>query len=330
MTYYPAKILYAILLLLGISMGSSAQNINYTIPEGFEQKLSAADYKTIVDQSAVAVSQKFKVDSVKNGVIYVENQEMLALFGVLNNCIAQTDHSKWEAIINDHFTMLFNSMDQKKQLDLHNFDKIKPYLSIRIYQDAVVAARGGADNLITRTDIKGTITLLMLDLPQAFTNVAKKDFDTWNVSSDEAFKIAFANIAQNKVEKMNKVFDIDGAPIEFNFLGDDNYAASYAINLQTNAPELVGEWGSAIAIPNKGLVAICKISKNKPVDFVKFIQRIQPFIQKSYAESQGPISPGFFWYYKGVFTPIPVTTSDTGNINVTAPAGLSALMTLGK
>jgi hypothetical protein len=79
-------------------------------------------------------------------------------------------------------------------------------------------------------------------------------------------------------------------------------------------------------MPNKGLVNICKISKDKPVDFVKFIQRTKPLIEKSYQEHEQPISDQFFWYYKGQFTKIDVLTEANGNINVISPSGLTALM----
>jgi hypothetical protein len=94
-----------------------------------------------------------------------------------------------------------------------------------------------------------------------------------------------------------------------------------------NSPELVGEWGSVVAIPNKGLVNICKVSKDKPVDFVKFIQQTKPIVEKSYNEHPQPISNQYFWYYKGLFTKIKTMTDKNGAINVFSPVGLTELMT---
>jgi hypothetical protein len=94
-----------------------------------------------------------------------------------------------------------------------------------------------------------------------------------------------------------------------------------------NSPELVGEWGCAIAIPNKGLVDLCRISRDKPVDFVKFIQLTKAFIEKSYTGHPQPISNQYFWYYKGKFTRINVSTAPDGHINVLSPNGLTELMT---
>jgi len=167
----------------------------------------------------------------------------------------------------------------------------------------------------------------MLDLPGAFTAVQKEMFSLWGKDTAAAFKIAQENVNKQEVEKVTQKFDIDGAKVEISFIGNEDYAASYALDLAHNSPDMVGEWGSAIAIPNKGIVDICKISKDKPVDFVKFIQRLKKRVEQSYHEHEQPISDQFFWYYKGKFTRINVVEQPDGNISVISPIGLAELMT---
>jgi hypothetical protein len=167
----------------------------------------------------------------------------------------------------------------------------------------------------------------MLDLPGAFTPVQREVFALWKLDTTAVFKTAQHNINHQQVEKVTQSFDLNGTKVEVSFLGNEDYAASYALDLAGNSPELVGEWGTVVAMPNKGLVNICKISKDKPVEFVKFIERVKPLIERSYQEHEQPISDQFFWYYKGQFTRINVLTKEDGNINVISPAGLTALMT---
>ncbi|TFF33804.1 hypothetical protein [Mucilaginibacter psychrotolerans] len=226
--------------------------------------------------------------------------------------------------------LLFGSVcfGQANSVDISTYDKAKPYLTVRIYSDASVAQKGGIGKMVSRVDLEGTTTVLMLDMPGGFSPLFKTDFEKWNKPADEVFKDALANVGSQKVEKVTKIFDGDIYKTEFNFLGNEDYAASYALNLQANGPELVGEWGSVIVIPNRGFAAICTISKAKPVDFVKFIQRIKPVTDKSFAEHEVPVSNGFYWYYKGKFTLIQVLTDDKGNINVVAPLGLGKLMSV--
>jgi len=316
--------------LLAYAQSKADTKIEYSLPPGFDNTISAKDYKTIVDLSVAILSKHYKIDHVEQGTVSVINDKNTAavnLDNLVKKCIDETDHSKWQAIINDHFASLFNSIEAEKGIDPTNFDKVKNYLSVRIYPDETIAQRGGLDNFISRTDLEGTKTLLMLDLPQAFTPLQKKYFDLWHKSADDVFKAAILNVSKQKMEMLTKSFDISGTQVEFNFLENEDYGASYILDLSGNAPALVGEWGSVVAVPNKGLVAICKISHNKPVEFVKFIQRIKPLIEQSYNQGQGPVSKEFFWYYKGKFTHIVVNTDTAGNINVVAPLGLSVLMT---
>lgn len=226
--------------------------------------------------------------------------------------------------------LLFDSFcfGQTNSIDISTYDKAKPYLTVRIYSDASVAQKGGVGKMVSRVDLEGATTVLMLDMPGGFSPLFKTDFEKWNKPADEVFKDALANVGSQKVEKITKIFDGDIYKTEFNFLANDDYAASYALNLAANAPDLVGEWGSVIVIPNRGFAAICTISKAKPVDFVKFIQRIKPVTDKSFAEHKVPVSNGFYWYYKGKFTLVQVFTDDKGNINVVAPLGLGELMSV--
>lgn len=101
----------------------------------------------------------------------------------------------------------------------------------------------------------------------------------------------------------------------------------HPLDLMANLPETVGEWGSIVIVPNKGLVNICMITKKKPMDFVLFIQQTKQVMEKFYAQHQQPISDQFFWYYKGKFTKVQVSTDNKGNVNVFSPMGLAELMT---
>ena len=316
--------------LVTFQMASFGQKISYNIPEGYEKDISGADYKKIVDGAVTIVEKRYTIDFVTDGTIHLkagQDIRVINLHNLIGKCVAVKDKSQWDKIIQDHFDNIFSSMDEQKKINPENYESVKKYLSIRIYPIETVNQRGGAASLVVKTDLEGTYTLLMLDLPGAFTAVKKQMFDLWKKDVSEVFKIAQENINKQRVEKMTEKFDVDGSNIEMSFLGNEDYAASYALDLDTNSPDLVGEWGSVVVLPNKGLVDICKISKDKPVDFVKFIQKTKPLIEKSYNEHPQHISDQYFWYFKGKFTKINVTTDANGNINVLSPYGLTELMT---
>jgi hypothetical protein len=321
----------ALLLLLSLShMPSFGQKIDYNIPEGYTNDISQDDYQMIVDMAVPIVAKRYSIDHVKDGTIFlIQGQEMKAinLHNLIRKCVAVKDKSKWDIVIQGHFDNLFTSIYEQKKIDPKNYETIKKYLSLRIYPVETIRQRGGVSSFIARKDLEGTYTLLMLDLPGAFTAVQIQVFSLWGKDTFEVFKIAQDNVNKQQIKKVTQKFDIDRTNVEISFLGNEDYAASYALDLLNNSPDLVGEWGSAVAIPNKGLVDICKISKDKPLDFVKFIQRLKPSVEQSYQEHEQPISDQFFWYYQGHYTRIPVITQTNGNINVIPPFGLTSLMT---
>jgi hypothetical protein len=321
-------LLYAILTCLRVV--GFGQQISYDIPAGLEKNISQEDYHFLVDTSIAVVAERYQIDSVKGGTIRLVRGQDLAgvnLDNLILKCVAVKDRTAWPAIIRDHFNMIFSPMDEQKKINPPDYESIKKYLSIRIYPQEMVDQRGGTGPLVSRVDLEGTYTLLMLDLPGAFTPVQKSIFDLWKKSRAEVFKAALDNVDSQKVEKVSKVTEFQGTQLEVSILGNEDYAASYALDLGKNSPELVGEWGCAIAIPNKGLVTLCKISHDKPVDFVLYIRLTKDYMEKSFQEHPQRISDQYYWYYQGTFTRIPVGTDADGNISVVSPSGLAQLMT---
>jgi hypothetical protein len=321
-------LVFALLTLLGPA--AWAQKISYDIPKGYKDDISKADYQRLVDAAVAVVAKRYAIEQVKAGSIRLKpgsEMDALNLHNVIGKYVAARGSSTVEAVVQEHLANLFAAVDAQKNLDPSNYESIKQYLSLRIYPAAAVQQRGGAALLVTRCDLPGTYTMLMLDLPGAFAGVQKAMFAAWGQDTATVFRVAQANVNQQRVEKITKPFDIDGSKIELSFLGNEDYAASYLLDLAHNSPELLGEWGAVVAVPNKGLVDICKVGPDKPLDFVKFIQRTRPLVLQAYREHAQPVSDQYFWYYQGRFTRVPVTEGAGGAIQVVAPLGLGTLMT---
>lgn len=326
------KIQIAVLLWLVSSLSVMGQVIDYTIPGIFKDDIKRKDYRMIVDESVRIIAERYEVNAVKEGTIILgEGQEMGAfnLDNLVLKCIHTTDRSGWPGVIQTHYQAIFESLDARKDLFWDHFDNVKPRLAVRLYEESFVIQNGGFDYFVTKTELEGTLSVLMLDLPNAFTPVSREIFESWELQEEEVFAIARNNADPNNVEMVSEEIDANGANIMVSFLEGEDYASSVALDLHRNFPGLVGDWGSVVAIPNKGLVAICKISKDKPLDFVKFIQKFKSSIEKAYGEHPRPVSREFFWYYKGKFTKINVI-QEGDNIDVISPIGLADLLTLEK
>ncbi|POS00610.1 hypothetical protein Q361_1451 [Flavobacterium croceum DSM 17960] len=318
-------------LIIILSLKLSAQKIDYSFPEGYENEISKKDYTDLVNESVKAISKNYKVVSVEKGVIELEKGQdynILNLHNLILKC-SEVGKEKWISLINSHFDSMYESMEKQKQLDQNKFETLIDYLTIRIYQESFVIQNGGIDNLIAKKDLDGTFSVLMLDLPSAFTPIKKDMFNLWNKKSDEVFNIAQKNVNKQEFTKGTETIDADGQKIDISFIENENYGASIALDLKNNAPEFIGELGSVIAIPNKGIVNIFKISKNKPLDFMLFIQKCKPIVENFFNQHPQPISKDFYWYYSGKFTKINIAEKN-GEFIVIAPIGLTELMAVKK
>ena len=219
-------------------------------------------------------------------------------------------------------TLLVRSQENP---DPHSYESLKKFLSLRIYPKEFVDAHGGTAPLITRVDLENTYTVLVFDLPGGFTAVTNEMFDTWHKNIAEVFQSAQANVDSNQVARVSKTFALQDSTVEVNMLVEKNYAASYALDIAHNAPDLVGEWGCVVAMPFKGLVAVYKLNKGDRLDWTRFIRLTQPFIEKSYQEQAEPISNQYFWFYRGKFTRINTYVQE-GIYHIAPPEGLSNLL----
>ena len=321
------KNLFTFLIVI-TSFNLSAQNIDYSFPEGYENEISKKEYKYLVNESVKAITRNYKIVSINEGVVTLEEGQdysAVNLHNLILKC-SEIDKKEWSELINTHFDSMYESIEKQKELDPSKFETLVDYFSIRIYQESFVIQNGGTDNLIVKKHLDGTLSLLMLDLPSTFSPIQKDMFDLWNKTPNEVFEIAQKNVNKQEFTKVTETVDVNGQKINVSFIENEDYGASLALDLQNNVPEFVGEWGSVVAFPNKGIVNICKVSKDKPMDFILFIQKFKPVVEQFYNQHPQPISTDFYWYYEGKFTRINIIDNN-GEINVISPMGLTELMT---
>ncbi|MBB3699221.1 hypothetical protein KMW28_26125 [Flammeovirga yaeyamensis] len=321
------KTIVQFFILFFLSFNLLAQEKNYIIPEGYEEYISQKDYKFLVDKSVKIISKNFKVEKVKEGTIYLEDGQAYSLVNLHNLIMKchQMDKKEWTPLLKAHFQSMTTSIDEHKNNDFTDFVTAKKYLSIRIYPKEFVQSNGGVETLITREDLEGTYSVIMLDLPSSFSPLMKSDTENWNISKEEIFKYAQENVNKQEILKETHPIEVNNSTINVSFIGNEDYAASIALDLEKNAPEFVGEWGCVLAIPNKGIASLCKISKDNPVDFVLYIQKFNLITDQFYNEHPQPVSKDFYWYYKGKFQKIQLVIEDN-TIQVINPLGLTKLM----
>ena len=223
------------LLIILASFNLSAQKVDYSLPEGYGNELSKKDYKYLVDESVKTISKNYKISSIKEGVIELEEGQdysIVNLHNLISKC-AELDKKDWSELISSHFNSMYESMEKQKQLDPNKFETLVDYFSIRIYQESFVNQNGGTENLVVKKHLDGTISLLMLDLPSTFTPIQKNMFDLWNKTVDEVFEIAQNNVNKKEFTKMTESIDVNDQKIEVSFIENEDYGASLALDLKT-------------------------------------------------------------------------------------------------
>lgn len=322
------KIRKFLLFLLLFSAFVSAQHIDYSKPAGFENAVSDKDYKFIVNQSVEEINKYAEVAAVNQGEIQLvsikdADQTVFYLDNVIKKCLSE-ERKHWDTVIEDHFKSYFDGLKFHETLDVHNFEAIRDYLSIRIYEESFVKEYS-ENNWITKNDLEGTTSVLMLDLPTTFTTVTKDVFNLWKKSKTEIFGIAQENVNKNEFFKHTETFETENDTIEIHFIQNEAIGSSAVLDLVKNAPEFIGEFGSVLAVPNKGFVLLSRISPEKPHDFMTFIQVNYDMVTDFYESHPQPVSKDFFWYYKGKFRKIDFQ-SEGNEIKITLPKELSELV----
>ncbi len=318
--------LVTLLLVLSTTISLSAQSLDYTIPEGYEDLVTAKNYKYFVNKVAKELRKNYTIVGMTNGAIELESEDYMA-FNVQNllTLCSQAPKKEWALLIEQHVDAIYQSREKQKELNYANFEAMVPYLSIRIYPDGFVEKYGATNPMVVQKDLEGTSSVLMFDLPTAFIPAYQEYFDQWGKSMEEVFAIAQKNVNKQVFEKESKKVEDARIPFEVHILVEENYGASIALDLAANVPEFVGDWGAVITIPNKTVAMICKVSKEEPLQFMSFIETFQALTEQFYNDHPQRISTDFYWYYQGNFTKINRTIND-GQLQVVAPMGLMELM----
>lgn len=319
-------------LVCSFSFAVVAQQIDYAVPSDFSDAIPANEYGQLVDESVRLIRQRFTVTSVQGGTVFLKDSAgvgsgmRINLDNVVLKWIALADQADRLLMVQGHFDNLFSSLTEQAETNADDFASVRDKLALRIYPVGSLPRLGGAGNLVCREDLEGTQTVLVLDLEGAFVPVRREQFRKWKTTEAYAFEAAQQGVNKQDVQVVKADAPTPSGPVALYLLGNEDYAASYVLDLQRNKPELVGEWGSVIAVPNKGIADIHPIRKEKAIDFVLFIQTLLPVVEKFHAEHPQPISMEFFWYYKGRFKKIDVRRDATGTVIVTTPIGLADLM----
>jgi hypothetical protein len=172
-----------------------------------------------------------------------------------------------------------------------NFDEAEKYLAFRIHhQDFVNSFKEG--DIIFRKDLEGTVTVLVLDLPDSVEVLMHTGITKWNKSPEELFVIAIKNLKEKytsrDVERLeNKLLNITG---------EDIFITSETLYFERNK-ECIGNFGAIFCLPNKETLRAFAL--NSDLDIEVGLQMMIPFAEETFDRSEDKITRNIFWHFEG-------------------------------
>jgi hypothetical protein len=228
----------------------------------------------------------------------------LGLTNVAQVC-KQDKPSNYSNIVSRHFEAMIraNHFDAEFKKIVHDFDKVKKYLGVRLYHNSYIANIG--QELTIGKDFAGDIyAMLVFDLPDSITNVQPEQAEKWGRNVDELFQTGLQNIRSNYPLKISQE--------KFNtftlwFIQGDHFFTPNIVFDLNSFPKFIGSKGSLIGIPHRHSVIIYPI---ETIETVTAINQLIPTIYGMNEEGPGSVSNNLFWYKDGHFENLPYKIED--------------------
>lgn len=212
-----------------------------------------------------------------------------------------------EKLVADHFNTLLKTEQEEKEIfqDISNYQTMKKYLAVRLYPLDYLTSTG-EDGLFYKEDLKGILTVLVLDLPSTVLILKPEDAEKWKISKEDLFEVGFRNtFTNNKVEITQEKF-VENAVL-WTIGSETNLFASAYIYEISKYPKMIGKYGSIISIPHRHIVLVHPINN---MSTVKALNQMMIISDGLFKEGPGSISKNIYWYNKGKFTNLPYILDD--------------------
>jgi hypothetical protein len=206
----------------------------------------------------------------------------------------------FKEIVKEHFETLIrtNQFDKEFKKGIHDYEKIKEYIAVRLYPDDYVPETA-KDVSMGKNFAGNIIALLVFDLPDSVQSITSKEAEKWNKTFDELFKTGIQNI-KNKYPLNISRQQFGEFAIWF-IQGDHFFTPNIVFDFEQQQ-KLTGTYGSLIGIPHRHAVIIYPIEN---IAVVNAINALIPTVYGMNNEGPGSISNNIFWYKDGHYENLP-------------------------
>lgn len=299
--------------------------IDRTMPEEYGSLITQNDYDHILDLSLAYLYTKGTVNKVSNGTIYMkfddqEYESRLGFDNLVRKC-HKHDLEEWAVVITEHFSKYKLNKSALNYI-FKDFEFAAQLLKPLVKPNGTIP-RDFINDFVHRTDFEETNTFIVIDFEDKFQFVRLDNMTEWETSVEDLFYIAQQNVNKEAIE----IRRVDWGDLSFYALFNGNFSVSYLLDLQKNLPDAIGELGSFVAIPTKGVAIVFPIEAMNTL--ANFIQTITGLVSQYYTEDESPITDNYYWYHDNKFHLFPYQANDNQKTLFPPPA-LIALLENGK
>jgi hypothetical protein len=213
-------------------------------------------------------------------------------YGLQN--LAQLCHGQpqeqWADIIAKHFTGMEESQREMSSIPMDDYNAVRDHLAIRLYPQDFLDEES-FDRLITREDIPGIRTTLVLDSPHAVSTISREAASVWQQSDAALFDQALKNLNQ-QVEVVDHVEVLGEEGLRLSLLSGSNFlTSSHALNLHRR-PNWIGKVGTLVGIPTGSCLIGLPIENRQAI---VAIQYLIPLIAKACMDGPNSVSHRLYW-----------------------------------
>ncbi|MGB1249136.1 MAG: hypothetical protein ACPG8W_00775 [Candidatus Promineifilaceae bacterium] len=244
--------------------------------------------------------------TIQEGLITIPaGNHKLGLHNLAQLCF-HSPEERWHTLIFSHLTRVLASTAKDEILAQATapYEEVADKLAIRMWPKAILEATN-ASELVTREYIPDIISVLVYDNPESISTVGWSTIKNWDLSLDDIFERALANVKRDMPPKITKVQIEEGAEVTV-FLSENFFMTTHALFLD-GFEDCIGTFGSLVGIPHRHALLCFPIDD---VSVVNVLSNLVIAVHNMHGEGPGSISPFLYWYTGGEYIQLPHEIDD--------------------
>ena len=213
---------------------------------------------------------------------------VLGLSNLVQVCRARP-RDAWAGAVQHHFDVAFDVKDDKTAEELsQDWALARDHVKLRLYErDSLPDVP-----LVTWEIAGGLVAVLTFDLPETVISVRLEDRERWDVTDDDLYDVALANVRGEGLLPAKDIDLGDHASLQLLEGGSTFFAASHALFIEDYADGDIGPYGIILAMPQRHVVLYHRVHDLR---VVRVIEAMIVTATNMYVDGPGSISSDLYW-----------------------------------